>query len=419
MISAFFLSTALFASTPLDHPLDVSELVEMALEHNPKTKTAWWAAKRAQSAKDLAKSSYFPKLDLSLGALHGKEYEFINGPNRKFTETSAELSLSYLLFDFGERSCDVKAHMHALQAANWQRDFVLQEVMIQTLDACYRVLHAQEVVLARKVTEDDAREMLHLSEELQKAGFTSLSDVYSSRSLLAEMQMEHAKARRDFDIYKAKLAELVGMKQDSHFEVAPVKNIKQAKKEDIQELFTRAMSQRKDLQAKAAKLKEADMLLDKSYASYLPKLSALASGGITEYHQDSSKKGNYTVGLTLDIPLFSGLESIYKTRIAHAERESTLSELAEMKLAICQEVLTAKRTHEAAEEILSFVESAKENAYLAYRASLERYKAGKEGMFQETSHALMQLAEARIRYSEVKTEWLTSLASLAYATGTL
>jgi outer membrane protein TolC len=49
---------------------------------------------------------------------------------------------------------------------------------------------------------------------------------------------------------------------------------------------------------------------------------------------------------------------------------------------------------------------------------MEKYQAGKERI-TELSNAQLQLAEARVRYSDVKTKWLTALANLAYATGTL
>lgn len=424
MFTAILLSSSLLlvdpvASKPLpDHPLSISELVAIALANNPDSKMAWWHAQRAVSAVDAAKSAYFPKLDLGLSASQGKEYEFINGPNKKFTQTGAELSLSMLLFDFGERSNEVKARLSALEAANWEADFSLQKVMIHTLELAYGVLHAQEAQAAARITRDDAQKMLDAANDLQKAGFTSMSDVYTSKATLSEMQMNLAQWQSEFDIRKGKLAQALGFSADTSFEVAPLSALTPPKKEQTAQLIARAKVQRKDLLAKAAKLQESHALLEKSNSSYLPKLSVGASGGVNDFHHRHTQNGNYALSVNLKVPLFSGLDSIYNSRMAYADTKISLQQLSALELAIASEVLTANREHEAASQMLVFSQEACENGLLAYQAALEKYKAGKENMFQEVSNALQQLAASRVRYSEIKTQWLTSLARLAYATGT-
>lgn len=422
MFIALLLSSSLFLSEPAvvpDHPLTISELVDIALSNNPDSKVAWWNAQRAASSVDAAKSEYYPKLDLGLGASHGRDFEFINGPNRKYTQTSADLSLSMILFDFGERSAQVEARKKALEAANWEADFSLQKVMINALGAAYELLHTQEVVTAARITRDDAKKMLDASLELQRIGHTSISDVYSSKATFAEMQMNLAKESSECNIKRGKLAQVLGFGADTNIELAPLSSLTSPKKEDTAALIARAKEQRKDLHAKAAQLQEAHANLEKSYSSYLPKLILDAKTGIQHYHHDHTKAANYDVGLTLKIPLFSGLDSIYNNRMAYADTKKSLQELSKLELDIAYEVLSANLTHEAASEMLTLAAENAENALLAYEAALEKYRAGKEQMFEATSNALQKLAIARVRYSEVKTQWLTSLAKLAYATGTI
>ncbi len=424
MFIAILLSSAILSSAPQeakplpDHPLTLSELVTIALANSPDSKVAWWNAERAASSIGAAKSRYLPKLDLDLSASQGKEYEFINGPNRSFTQTGADLTLSMLLFDFGERSSEVAARTKALEAANWEADFSLQKVMIRTLERAYRVLHAQEAVQAAIITRDDAQKMLDAAVQLQSAGFTPISDVYTSKATLSEMQMNLAQWQAELDIRKGELAQDLGYSADKHFTLSPLSSLTAPKREETKVLIAKAKEHRKDLMAKAAKLQEAHALLDKSHSSYLPKLSATATGGLNHYHHDHSKNGNYAVTLNLNVPLFSGFDSIYNSRMAHADTKISLQELAALELTIAQEVLSANRTHQAACEMLVFADERLENGRLAYEAALEKYSAGKESMFQEVSNALQQLAAARVRYSEIKTEWLTSLAKIAYATGT-
>lgn len=417
MFTAILLSASLVSADP--KPLELSELVSIALEHNPDTKIAWWHAKRAASSVSAAKSAYFPKLDLGLTAASGQEYEFINGPNKKFTQTSADMALTYMLFDFGERSNEVRARKMALEAANWQRDFTLQKVVVKTLELAYNVLHAQEALQAAKITKDDAQKMCHAAEALADAGFSPISDVYTSKALAAEAEMNLARWSKELDISKGMLAKEVGLEADTRFELAPIHTVKTPPKEQVDVLIARAKIHRKDLLAQAARLKESEAYLQKSYASYLPKLSTTVSGGINHYHNDHTKHGNYQAALTLNVPLFSGFSSIYESRMAYADNRTSLEELHKLELAIGQEVLAAHRTLEACQDMFALASVRLDNALLAYEGALEKYKAGKEGMFQDVSSALRTLAEARVRYSEVRTEWLLSLARLAYATGTI
>ncbi len=422
MFCTFLLTSALVLAEPKalpDHPATLDELVDVALSNNPDTKIAWWNAKRAQASVDVAKSDFFPKLDLNLGAAHGKTFEFINGPNKKYTQTNADIILSMLLFDFGARSAELDARKMALVAADWRSDFSMQEVMIQVLERGYQLLHAQEVAEASRITRDDAKKMLHVAEELQRVGHTSISDVYTSRAVLSEFEMQLAKDILDRDIQSAKLVQAIGFSADTPIQVKPLSHIEPRAQQDIATLIQLAKENRKDLLARASDLKEASYLLQKAESQGLPELSFQAKGGLTHYHHDNTKSGNYDLSLNLKIPLFSGLETIYKNRMAYSDTKTSMSELAKLELEIANQVLEASRTHEAAQQMLGFATTNMENARLAYEAALEKYKAGKEEMFEATSNALQKLASARVRYSEIKTLWLTSSAKIAYATGTL
>ena len=89
-----------------------------------------------------------------------------------------------------------------------------------------------------------------------------------------------------------------------------------------------------------------------------------------------------------------------------------------MQLDISLDVLTYSTTLKAAQEILPDAEDNLLNSLKAYEGVLDKYKAGKEGI-AELSFAQRQLAAARVRYSDIKTKFLVSIANLAYATGTL
>lgn len=399
-----------------DHLLTMSELVEMALKNNPKTKKAWWQATKAKEAVGVAESSYYPTVDLTLSAEHGKEFQFINGPDTKYTELGANVLLSWLLFDFGERGTHVAAVREALHAASWQKNWDIQEVLLNTLESAYEVMHAKNAYKATVASLQDAQTLEQIAKAHYTAGVCPISDLYSSQALRAEMQMQEAKVEAEVAIKKAKLAAHLGLKDGQSLDLADIACLPIPQKK-TDELITCAKFGRKDLMAKISEIKEAEHLIEKEEAQNAPKLTFHSQAGYTHFLHDKTKNATYELGIRLDMPIFSGFSSVYKKRQALATLEMRKSEKASLELKIAQEVLEYNLSLEAAQKRLALAESLHSNAEKAYQAVLEKYKAGKEKMFSEVTSAQSELARCRTIHSEVGCEWRLFAARLAYAIG--
>jgi outer membrane protein TolC len=170
--------------------------------------------------------------------------------------------------------------------------------------------------------------------------------------------------------------------------------------------------------AKRARLAEAFANLQKTRASSGPKVWLSGRGGAAHAVHDKTDEGHYQIGLNFEMPVFKGFETMYKNRIAYADTQLSMEELAELELEISLEVLTASNIMHAASEMMPEAEIYLDSSLKAYESVISKYKAGKEGI-AEVSNAQRQLAAARVRYSDIKTRWVVSIANLAFATGTL
>lgn len=117
-----------------DHPLEFAELIDIALSNNPSTKEAWWNAQRAAALVGSAQSYFYPTVDVDSAVIHGRQFQFVNGPNVNFTSIKGDLILKMLLFDSGERKASVEAAKMALLSAGWQTDWAIQKVMLAVLE---------------------------------------------------------------------------------------------------------------------------------------------------------------------------------------------------------------------------------------------------------------------------------------------
>jgi outer membrane protein len=424
MITKFFfaifllIAGSLAASPDLSHPLTLVELVDIALKNHPATKQTWWNANRAASAVGSAKSAYYPKVGLEANATHGRDFKFINGPDTNYTIIGADVVLSLLLYDFGGRSASINGAKMALLAANWQTDWAIQKVLVKVLENAYSTLHAQEILQAACSSLEDAENVFKTARELNRTGLTPVSDVYTSQAALSQMKMELSQQKASLDIQKGKLAASLGLSANVPLELADFDLLQETQKLPTDELIALAMLQRADLMSKQAKLSESIYNKDKAGAAYGPKVYLAGRGGANHAFHDKADAAQYQISLNLEIPLFTGFEATYNNRMAYAETQIATEELAELQLNISLEVMTYSRSLEAAQEMLPEAEENLKSSIKAYESVLDRYKAGKETM-AAVSNAQRQLAAARVRYSDVKTRWLTSMANLAYATGTL
>jgi outer membrane protein TolC len=401
-----------------DRPLTISELIDIALTNNPSTKQAWWNANRAAASLGSSYSSYYPQLALQASASHGYDFQFTNGPDTNYTLLSADLVLSALLYDFGARSAGVASAKAGLQAAQWSKDWNIQHVIVTVLENVYATLHAQEVLQAAQTSLEEANKILAAAQEMHRVGLTPISDIYLSEATAAQMRMELSMQKALLDIQRGKLATVLGLPATKQLTLAEINPVETLPVPEIQGLIDLAMQRRADLLARQARLAESLANKEKAFAGYGPKIAFSARGGADHAVKDRASAAHYQFLVSLEMPLFDGLNTMYQNRMAYADTQLSMESVAELELTIAMEVLTHSRTLEALQALLPVAERCLVNAQKSYDSMLEKYRAGKDSI-TEVSTAQSALAAARVRYSDVKTRLLSALANLAYATGTL
>lgn len=407
-------------SSPGQHPLSITELLDIALRNNPETRTAWWNANRAAASADISKGAYYPTIGFRGTFINGLDYRYINGQETNYTTVSGDFVLSYILFDFGERRAVCEAAKAALNAANWQSDWTLQKVMYNVIYNTYTYLNSYEQLLSRLASLQDANTSLEAAAELQRAGLRSVTDIYALQATVSDMKMSIALQKAETEIAQGKLAASLGLDVDSHFTLAPLPDpqldtIMQA---GIKQLITSAQQKRSDLMAKRFDLQQKIAQQSRVNKACLPKLSVKGDTGYQRYFEDKANGYNYNIGLFLDVPIFNGFEQTYQKKVALSDVQLSEIEIEKMELEVALEVLTYSHWFDAAQEVLQLAHENLQNSIKTYNGVLDKYKAGTQSIFDLTA-AQKQLADARLKNGDAKTRWYRSLAQLAYATGTI
>lgn len=419
MKTAVFSIFIFCAASVFAKPLTLSEVVDTALENSSETKKLWYNAKRVEASIGLSKAGFYPEAHLEANYAHGQDFKFINGPDVSYTKVGVDLVLSMLLFDFGGQSAKVDAAKASLIAANWQSDFAIQKVMIAALENGYNVLHYQDAVRFAEMSEENGKKLFELARELNRVGLKPIIDVHTSESALSKIQMDVIEKRSLLAISMGKLAQSMGLDPETKIELAPLSDLPLVESETVHALIEKAHKARTDLMQKQAEAQEKLCEEECLQTDFYPKLKGFAKVGDSQYLHDKSHEAEYSVGLTLTVPIFSGFDTVYKNRMARASTQVSLQEIAALELEIAQEVLTAKCEVEASRKLLDLSEQAMKASLLAYDGVFELYRAGKEKGISDLSVQLSDLVDARHTYSRRKKEAFVALAKLAYATGSL
>jgi outer membrane protein len=350
--------TATLKSSTQSFTLD--QAIEQALVNNPDMQIAAERISQAESQLGVALSAFYPQVTARVG------YEHSNNPaqvfsmvvaQRDFTSESInninnpgyrqnfrpEIIGKLSLFRGGQDYQNSKAAELGIDAAEFERSTVRNALIEAVTASYYAYLAAQE---AQKVAEDSISAIdseLKQSKLRYEAGTLLKSDVLSLEVKLAEAQEAQIRAANGIEVAKAGLATLLGLSSDQAFTVASSSSLPKPKlTASFNDLLELAMAQRPEVKAAANQVEISQRQVKIAQGAYLPKADAYVS-----YGQDSrdpgfySSKDNVTAGVSVQMDLFSGLET--KNRVSAAERKAAEARETERKtkLAIEQEVKVA------------------------------------------------------------------------------
>lgn len=403
---------------PPHPPLSIPELIDVALQNNPDTMIAWMRVERHIGAQALAKSEYYPDLNLNADLINGRDYKFPNADEVSYTTAGVNLAFSYLLFDFGERRQNFNAATAALIAANWSKNATFQKVVFEVLSHTYKYLNAIEILESHIKSLQDSQLILKSVEELNRIGLRSITDVYAVRTTNSEMQMEVARQKAEVAVAYNKLIMTLGLNSEEGIAVAtlPDPSGLTTIQRSIGQLQKIALEQRADLLAKRANIIEKQALLAKGKAQYLPNVRLGGSTGYNRYFDDQSNGFTYKVGLFFEYPLFDGFSESAVGRMNFADLQMANMDLEKTELDVIQEISSSNQWFETAQEVFLLSKIHLQNSSYTFSGTLEKYQAGTQSIFDLLA-AQKVLAQARLQHGRAKSDWYRTLAQLAYVTG--
>lgn len=403
----------------INKPLALADVVDLTLCNNPQTRSLW-AGARAQAANvGVSMSAYLP----TLSAQGNESRNFSNsaGKSTSYNSRSASLTASYLLFDFGGRSATLENAKQLLVAANETRDATLQTNFLTAVQSYYSLLSARASVDALKVAEASAKESFSAAEARYLAGVATPSDKLQAQTALSQARLNLITAQGNERTAQGVLANIMGFDASQPFLLTalPESTPDPVVEQDIGKLIGDARQKRPDLRAAEAQIKAAEAQLSATRATGLPTVSLGASTG-TQNISGSPNTNSSSIGVTLNVPLFTGTRNTYQNRAAELQVEGKVAarDLLANQIALdvwkaYQTLLTYSQSLIAAGDLVASAEQSE-------RMTLGRYKAGVANMsILDVLNAQSTLASARQQRVAALYNFQASRLALAQAIGQL
>jgi outer membrane protein len=430
------------------------DLIDLAEQLNPATRAAWENAREALALVGVSKSAYYPFL--SLAAAAGYQRFFVPFPKLQVSQAAlrraiasggpvqtaitltqgeplhfdvlfqSELTMKWLLFDFGQREATVNAAREGLLIANVTFNATHQRVVFEVSQNFYAYNLARESVKVAESASETAQTVHSAVQARVENGLATQPDFLQAKQQLAQAQFNLEKARGSERDAFVDLMNSIGLSPSVQIRIAEsfAGSVEIDLETPLVSLVLRALSQRPDLVVSLAKVRAAEDKIKAIKSSYFPKISALANLGYgterTSFSSNTfdSSAPTFGAGLGFELQVFDGFLRDRSLQAANAELEAASEQLEQTRDEAVRQVWksytdlrTAIRSGAAAEALLKSSQS-------AYDAVLASFKLG-FSTYTDVVTNETKLTSARDTAFQARSAIHQAATGLAYAMGEL
>ena len=427
-----------------EDPYSLGELIDIALRNNQQTKITWAQAKSAAANYGQTQSTFFPAFNGNFSYQRARQPSFItsgvtpagsnNGANPSATSTltkttvidtyysfwSPQLSVTYLLYDFGTSRATSEAAKEALYNADWTHNDAILTLLQTIMTDFYNYLYQKQLLIADVADVETAKLTLDAAQLGFETGVRDVSDVLQSTTTLLQNQTTWASQQQNVETAYTTLLNDMGLPANITLKTQDLPT--QLPQNDLipplETLLAIAMQTRPDLLAAEANLKSKQQSLLAAKRQFLPQFNYTFDIGKNYYNGGLHDRYNFTSTFAVSMPLFQGFFYRNAIKIAQANQEVAEDQVKQSELSLIQQITSYHYNVRVAYDTLRFATEYLAAADEQYVVALAQYKQGTNTILNVIS-AQSSLSDARARQASAIQQWFTSLANLAYATGLL
>lgn len=404
--------------------LTLAEVVEAALCNNPQTREVYASARMQAAQVGLAKSAYFPVVNDNISSNVNWASPESSSRSNPYSNLNNNIVATYLLYDFGNRDANLENARQLLQAASATQNNVVQNLLLNAIQAYYQVQATIAGLDAAVESERASEESYKAAQARYQVGVSTPADKLQAQTQYAQNILSRITLEGTLKNAYGALANVMGLQANQRLKLVTIASgqlqqnqTQQTIANDISLLIEQAGKRRPDLLASEAQLSAAEASVEASRAASKPTVSVAMSNNFQD-GSNLSFTNNAALGVSVSIPLFGGYGPSYKIRAAEANAQMRSAQRDQLRLQISLEVWRAYQNLRTANESIKAAAILVNSAEESSRLTLGRYKAG-VGNILDTLNAQSALASARQQQIQANLNWNIARATLAQSLGGL
>lgn len=412
LILLWILSIAL-AWAPDAHASDsltVDRAIRMTLANDPAVRQAERQVDAAAANIEINRTRYYPDFSISgaymrlgpvasISLAGGESFDLYPADNY-----DAHLQFYQLLYDFGERRTSVRLAEAGKKSAQDNIDVVKSDLAFRTMAAFNTILILQRSIDVINDQINALNRHLEITRNKAETGSATKFDVLTTQVRIAVATDGLIDARNGLRDQEITLRQLTGLPDDQplalrgDFTYQPNLNV------DVDSLLALARAQRPELIRARDAEAQAELHIEMASLGDKPTLGAMATAGFKNGYIPNlnQAKANFTAGVSLQIPVFNGRRSHYRTVGARADLDAVRARTAGIEQEVAGEVQQAVAALKASLDKIRNSEIQVRQAEQAISLANTQYEAGVvtnlDLLDAQTAYAQAKLIHLRALY---------------------
>lgn len=408
------MSSAALASWAQSNVLDLKQVYQAALEQDANIRASRAAADSGRERLPQARAGLLPQVSASAGRnnnnLDTTAPNILGNPtttNDQYFSDNRTLQVRQPLINM-QRWLQFQQAKSVVEEVEANLDRDLQNLVVRVAGAYFETLMADEqldLVLAQKKTYTA---LVDAAQKGFAAGSGTRTDIDDAKARLDMATAQELEARQNQDLTRRQLELLVNqpVKQIARLNVSALKLLP-PEPANLDEWTRKAEQASPEIKALQARLEAARREVGKAQAGHFPTLDAVAqwsNSGSENITRVNSRYENKTIGLQLNIPIYSGGYVNSTIRQAVAEQTRTEESLEALRRdlgvrvhkeyrGVSEGVMRVRALEQAARSAEQMMKSTQMSQKAGSRTQLDVLNAQ-----QQYTLALRDLAQARLVY---------------------
>ncbi len=403
--------------------LSLKNIIEKVITNHPSVKAAEEAINNANARIELAKTGYYPQVDLTANYAH-------LGPVTKLTipdmgtfqlypvnNYSASINYQQLVYDFGRTRQNIDLENENKAIGEQTLEQVKQKLSLLTVNNFYTLVYLQAAIKIKDEQLAALGEHLDFVEKMMATGSGTEYQILATKVKISTVESQKVDLIAALTAQQAYLNSLLGSDQTTN---PVVKNELLVEPPVISSdsVLSYAYHNRDEVLINEQKTSLAELRYGMAKLQNKPLLSLMASGGAKNGYIPYLNKltPNYVIGLGLRIPLFDGMKNKYNLSQAQSAITSLSYESELTKRNISNELYDAEAYMYAAAKKVSQFELQLTQAVKAYSLAETSFKAGMITNL-DLLDANTSVSESRLMLLKAQIDYASSVYRLKAALG--